>query len=54
MLICAALEDWYLKREVYKLSVYQLNLQKKHLCYVIESGEMNYCYHLLVMTETTR
>ena len=55
MLVCAVLEDQYVKSEVYKpncKSVYQLNLQKKHLCYVIEYGEMNYCYHLLLMTET--
>ena len=33
MLICGALEDQYVKSEVYKpnrRSVYQLNLQKKH------------------------
>ena len=55
-LICAALEDQYLKSEVYKpncKSVYQLNFQKKkHLCYVNESGEMNHRYRLLFMTET--
>ena len=42
---CAALEDQYVKSEVYKSnckSVYQLNLQKKYLCYVIEFGETNY------------
>ena len=54
--ICAALEDQYVKSEVYKpncKSVYQLNLQKKKpLCYVNESWETNYCYHLLLTTET--
>ena len=56
MLVFAALEDQYVKSEVYKpncKSVYQLNLQKKHLCYVNESGETNYGYRLLLMTETT-
>ena len=56
MLVCAALEDQYLKSEVYKpkcKSVYQLNLQKKYLCYVSESAETNYDYRLLLMTETT-
>ena len=55
-LVCAALENQYVKSEVYKpncRSVYQLNLQKKHLCYVNESGETNYRYRLLT-TETTR
>ena len=55
ILVCAALEDQYLKSEVYKpncKSVYQLNLEKKHLCYVNESGETNYRYHLLLTTET--
>ena len=55
-LVCAALEDQYVKSEVYKpncKSVYQLNLQKKHLCYVNESGETNYRYRLLT-AETTR
>ena len=35
-LFCAALEDQYVKSEVYKpnfKNIYQLNLQKKHLCY---------------------
>ena len=39
---CAPLEDQYVKSEVYKpncKNVYQLNLQKKHLCYVNESGK---------------
>ena len=57
MLVCAALEDQYLKDEVYKpncKSVYQLNLQKQHLCYVNESGETNYGYRLLLMMETTQ
>ena len=31
----------------------QLNLQKEHLCCVNESGETNYCYPLLLTTETT-
>ena len=58
MLICAVLEDQYVKNqyEIYSTnseSVYQLNLNKKHLCYANESGEMNYCYYLLLMTETT-
>ena len=58
MLICAVLEDQYVKNqyEVYSTnseSVYQLNLNKKHLCYANESGEMNYRYYLLLMTETT-
>ena len=55
ILVCATLEDQYVNSEVYKpncKSVYQLNLQKKHLCYVNESGEMNYCYRLLLTTET--
>ena len=42
MLVYAALEDYYVKSEVYKpncKSVYQLNFQKKHLCYVNKSGE---------------
>ena len=55
--VCAAFEDQYVKSEVYKpncKSVYQLNLQKKHLCYVNESGETNYCYRLLLMKEMTR
>ena len=53
-LVFAASEDQYVKSEVYKLnfkSVYQLNLQVKHLCYVNESGETNYCYHLLLTME---
>ena len=56
-LVGAALEDQYVKSEVYKpncKSVYQLNFQKKHLCYVNESGETNYRYRLLLTTETTR
>ena len=55
ILVCAALEDQYVKSEVYKpncKSVYQLNLEKKHLCYVNESGETNCRYHLLLTTET--
>ena len=55
--VCAGLEDQYVKSKVYKStckSVYQVNLQKKHLCYANESGEMNYCYRLLLTTETTR
>ena len=55
MLICGALEDQYVKSEVYKpnrRSVYQLNLQKKAF-YVNESGETNYHYHVLLTTETT-
>ena len=50
MLICAMLEDQYVKSEVYKpncKSVYLLDLQRKYLCNVNESGETNYCYHLL-------
>ena len=56
MHVYAVLEDQYLKGEVYKpncKSVYELNLQKKKLCYVNLSGEMNYCYRLLLMAETT-
>ena len=56
-LVGAALEDQYVKSEVYKpncKSVYQLNFQKKHLYYVNESGETNYRYRLLLTTETTR
>ena len=56
-LLCTALEDQYVKSEVYKpnfKSVYQLNLQKKHLYYVNESGETNYRYHLLLTVEATR
>ena len=55
-LICAALEDQYVKSEVYKLqckSIYQLDLPKKHLCYVNESGETNYHYCILLTTEMT-
>ena len=55
-LICAALEDQYVKSKVYQpncKSVYQFNLQKKYLRYVNESGETNYHYHLLLTTETT-
>ena len=54
MLICTALEDQYVKSEVYKPNCkngYRLNLQKKHLCYVNESGGTNYCYRLLLTTE---
>ena len=57
MLVFAALEDQYVKSEVYKpnyKSVYQLNLKKKHLCYVNKSGETNYRYCLLLTTETMR
>ena len=56
-LICAALEDQYVKSEVCKpnlKSIYQLNLQKKHLRFVNESGETNYRYRLLLTTETMR
>ena len=56
MLVCAPLEDQYVKSEVYERnckSAYQLNLQKKHFCYVNESGEANYCYCILLMMETT-
>ena len=55
MLICAALEDQYVQSEVYKpncKSVYQLNLQKNHLCYVNESVETNYRYRFLLTAET--
>ena len=55
--VCAALEDHYVKSEVYKpifKSVYQQNLQKKHLCYINESGEMNNCYCLLLTVKTMR
>ena len=57
MLVCAALEDQYVKNEVYNpnfKSVYQLNLPKKYFCDVNISGGMNYRYHFLLMTETTR
>ena len=57
MLICAVMEDQYVKSEVYEpnsKTVYQLNLQKKHLCYVNESEETNYCYCLLLSTEMTQ
>ena len=56
-LVFATLEDQVVESEVYKLnckSVYQLNLPKKHLCYVNESGEMNYRYRLLLTTDTTQ
>ena len=56
-LVCAALEDQYVKKEVYKPNcenIYQSNLQKKHLCYVNESGERNYCYRLLLTMEMMR
>ena len=42
MLRCTALDDQYVKSEVYKpncKSVYQLNLQNKHLCYVMNLGK---------------
>ena len=54
LLFCTTLEDHYVKSEVYKpncKNVYQLNIQKKNLCYANESGETNYHYHLLLMTE---
>ena len=57
MLVCAALEDQYVKNEVYNpnfKSVYQLNLPKKYLCDVNISGGMNYRYQFLLMTETTQ
>ena len=56
-LVCAALEDQVVESEVYKpncKSVYQLKQTKKHLCYVNESGEMNYRYRLLLTTDTTQ
>ena len=56
-LICAVLKDQYEESEIYKpirKRVYQLNLQKKHLCYVNEFGETNYRYRLLLTTETMR
>ena len=56
IVVWSALEDQYVKSEVRKpncKSVYQLNLQKKHLYYVNESGETNYRYNLLLMMETT-
>ena len=56
-LICAALEDQYVKSEVYKRNtkrVYQLYLQKKHFCYITESGGKNYHYCLLLTTKTMR
>ena len=52
--VCAVFEDHYVKSEVFKpncKSVYQLSLQNKRLCYVNKSGETNYRYHLLLMTE---
>ena len=55
MLVCTVLEDQHVKSEVYKpncKNVYQLNLQKKYLCYVNESGGTNYYYRLLLTTET--
>ena len=55
-LVCAALEDQYVKSEVYRLhckSIYQLDLPKKHFCYVNESGETNYHYRILLTTEMT-
>ena len=51
MLAYAALEDQYVRCEVHKPNckcLYQLNLQKKHLCYVNESGKTNYHYRLLL------
>ena len=57
MLASAVLEDQYVKSEVFKpncKSVYHLNLQKQHVCYVNESRERNYCYCLLLMAEATR
>ena len=57
MLVWAALEDKYVKSKFISQickSVHQLNLQNNNLCYVNESGEMNYRYRLLLTTETTR
>ena len=55
-LVCAVLEDQYVKIEVYKPNGKKClpvkSSKKKHLCYVNESGETNYCYHLLLVTET--
>ena len=48
------LEDQYEKSEVYKphsKSVYQINLQKTHFCYVNKSGETNYHYCLLLTAD---
>ena len=56
-LICAVLKDQYEESEVYQSNcarAYQLNLQKKHLCYVNEFGETSYRYRLLLTTETMR
>ena len=53
-LVGAALEDQYVKSEVYKpncKSVCKLNLQKKHFCYVNESGKTNHRYRLLLTTK---
>ena len=56
-MVYAALEEQFVKCKVYKpnrKSVCQLNLQKKHLCYVNESWNTNYRYRLLLTTETMR
>ena len=56
-LVCAALEDQYVKIEVYKPNgkkCLPVKSSKKHLFYVNESGETNYWYHLLLVTETMR
>ena len=54
-IVYAALEDQHVKCKVYKpnhKSVHQLNLKKKHLRYVNESWDTNYCHHVLLTTET--
>ena len=57
-LLCAALEDQYVKSKVYKpyckcLPV-KYSKKKKNLCYVNEFGETNYHYLLLLTKKTTR
>ena len=53
-IVCAVFEYQYVKSEVFKPNckvVYQLSLQKKHLCYVNKSRETIYRYHHLLMME---
>ena len=51
-LVCAALEDEYIKREVYKPNLQEVFTSKIFkkiiLCYVNESGETNYRYQITV------
>ena len=47
-LVCAVLEDQYVKSDVYQLNCKCLLVKsEKYFCYVNEFGETNYCYRLL-------